>query len=109
MAHSKTHPALTIGAWVDGYQLQGRAPVDFITGQRSRYLRLTDGGPQHYVRGSFSDPWWGYDPERGWAVAKRWQNKTQTLLDWTGSGHRAERVEFPARDEVVVEPYAVAA
>ena len=102
MTSQTTAPAeMHAGMWLEGYQAQAQAPVDFIQGSRTRYL---DG---HGIRGSWSDPWWLYDPARGWAVAKTWRNKDQELLDWTGGGHRAVRIPFAARAEIVVEPYEI--
>ncbi len=101
-------PAIAAGDWIDGYQVQAQAPVDFIRGSRTRYL---DG---HAVKGAWSDPWWLYCPERGWAFVRRWRSKAQTGLDWTGGTHlaalrrRPAVVEIPARDEIVVEPYGEA-
>ena len=92
-------PALKAGAWLDGYQAQAQAPEYFTQGSRSRH---NDG---HYVRGAWSDPWWLYCPDRGWAIAKRWKSKAQTGLDWVAGEHRARRVEIPAVDEVAVEPW----
>ncbi len=86
------------GTWIDGYQAVSPAPVEFIKGERSRYI---DG---HYVKGAWSDPWWVYDPERGWAVARRWKNKAQQVLRWADGRHQV--TAFPAREEREVAPWA---
>jgi len=90
---------LAAGDWVEGYQLIARAPVSFIAGPRSRHI----GGLS--VRGAWSDPWWAYDPARGWAVARRWKSKVQETIDWSGGWQASGRVTILARDEVIVEPY----
>ncbi len=86
------------GSWIDGYQAVSPAPVEFIKGERSRHI---DG---HYVKGAWSDPWWMYDPERGWAVSRRWKNKEQQVLQWADGRHQV--AAFPAREEREVTPWA---
>ena len=86
------------GSWIDGYQAVSPAPVEFIKGERSRHI---DG---HHVKGAWSDPWWVYDPERGWAVSRRWKNKEQQVLQWTDGRHQV--TAFPAREEREVTPWA---
>lgn len=90
---------LRAGCWVQGYQAQAQAPVDFIRGERTRHI----GGLS--VKGAWSDPWWLYDPARGWAVARRWRSKVQETIDWSGGWQASGRVTILARDEVIVEPY----
>jgi hypothetical protein len=92
------------GQMIDGYQAQAQAPVEFIRGERQRHL----GG--HYVRGAWSDPWWAYDPERGWAIVKRWRSKQQNALTWDTSGERGRyrKVAIEAIDELIAEPYTAA-
>jgi hypothetical protein len=85
------------GQWIDGHQAIDRAPVEFIRGSRSRPL---DG---HLITGSWSDPWWLYCPVRGYAVVKRWKNKDTEVHDWTDG--RVTVTPFPARNELVIEPW----
>jgi hypothetical protein len=93
-------PALAAGQWLEGYQVQAQAPVSFIQGSRSRPI---DG---HLVPGAWSDPWWLFCPDRGWAVAKRWRNKERQAVDWSRGWEHSRRVTIAARDEVIVEPWA---
>jgi hypothetical protein len=90
-------PEVQAGQWIDGYQAIAQAPVDFIRGSRSRPL---DG---HLIKGSWSDPWWLYCPVRGYAVVKRWKNKDTEVYDWA-DGH-VRVTPFPARNELVIEPW----
>ena len=92
----RTAADIQAGTWIDGYQAVSPAPVDFIQGDRSRAI---DG---HMVKGSWSDPWWMYDPGRGWAVARRWRNKAQRVFAWSPKMHL---VDFPAREEREVAPW----
>lgn len=85
------------GQWIDGYQVIDQAPVEFIRGSRSRPI---DG---HLITGSWSDPWWLYHPGRGWAVVRRWKNKDTEVHDRVDG--RIRVTPFPARDELVVEPW----
>jgi hypothetical protein len=95
---AKQAPLVTLGTWVDGYQAIEQAPVEYIQGSRTRDI---DG---RSVRGSWSDPWWLYDRERGWALAKHWKNREQETRAWPGA--RATWVTIPARYEVVIEPWS---
>src|SRR5690348_183181 len=83
------------GQWIGGYQAVSPAPLSYIQGSRSRPL----GG--HLITGSWSDPWWMYSSEHGWAVAKHWRNRATKVFGWS-DGH-STMTEFPARDEVVLE------
>jgi hypothetical protein len=88
------------GDWVDGYQVQAQAPVSFIAGSRTRYIEDCP------LKGAWSDPWWLYDPARGWAVARRWKSKEQRRLTWPpGCQGSGVWVDFAAMDEVVAEPW----
>jgi hypothetical protein len=86
---------LRIGAMIDGYQLTAQAPVDYIRGTRQRVIN------GRYVTGSWSDPWWGYHPERGWAVIKRWRNDALPATNYSAA--------VPALDTVVIDPWEEAA
>ena len=79
------------GDWLDGYQAVSPAPVSFTNTERTRHI---DG---RSVKGAWSDPWWLYDPARGWAVTRRWRSKDQRGLEW--SGGRYHVVQIPAIDE----------
>ena len=85
------------GQVIDGYQVQAQAPLDYIKGER---YRRVDG---RNVKGAYADPWWAYDPARGWAVAKRWKNREQVTIDWKPGAMRGERVEIPAAEDIVIE------
>lgn len=85
------------GDWIEGYQALSQAPVEYIKGSRTRYI---DG---HCVIGSWSDPWWLYHPERGWAIVKRWKNRDTEVHDWR-DGHVVV-TPFPARNELITEPW----
>ena len=86
------------GTWLDGYQAVSPAPIDLIKGDRHRYI---DG---KLVKGAWSDPWWMYDPARGWAIARRWRNKEQRVFS-SEPGNPFKLVGFPARQEREVTPW----
>jgi hypothetical protein len=90
-------PEVQLGQWIDGYQVMSQAPVDFIQGTRRRLFG------KHLVTGSWSDPWWLYDPERGWAIVKRWKNRDTEIHDWVGG--RILVTPFPARNELIIESW----
>lgn len=90
---------MNAGDWIDGYQAQAQAPVDFIRGDRHRYI---DGNT---VKGSWSDPWWLYCPGKGWAIARRWKSKEQKVYAYDDSEHPWKMTDYPARDEIIVTPY----
>lgn len=83
------------GDMIDGYQAQFRADLGYTRNAR-RQRRI--GGRQ--VTGSWSDPWWAYHPEHGWAIAKRWRNKAQPGYERDGREWRI--VTVPAADEIVL-------
>ena len=91
------------GMWLEGYQAQAQAPVDFIRSERTRYLDVDGEDHGVAVKGAWSDPWWLYSPERGWAIAKCWRSKTQDVFVWRGqtSGH----VHVDAITEYIVESW----
>ncbi len=93
---AKAGTGIQAGSWIDGYQAVSPAPVEYIQGDRTRSI---DG---HTVKGSWSDPWWMYDPDRGWAIARRWRNKAQRVFAWSPERHLAD---FPAREEREVTPW----
>ena len=86
------------GNWLDGYQAVSPAPVEFIKGERQRYI---DG---RHINGAWSDPWWLYGPGRGWAVARRWRSKDQDGLEYRDGRYRL--VHIPALEEREVAPWA---
>jgi hypothetical protein len=89
---------MNYGDWIDGYQVQERAPLDYIRGERRRVVG------KRYVNGAWSDPWWVYCPDRGWAVAKKWRQPAQTAVDYADGEYRT--VEIPAATERVLVPAA---
>lgn len=91
---------IKVGQMVDGYQVQAQAPLEYIKGGRQR----VKGG--RYVKGAWADPWWAYDPARGWAVVKVWRQREQVAIEWRAGARRGERIEIPAAEEIVVEPAA---
>jgi hypothetical protein len=93
---------ITAGQMVGGYQVQAQAPLDYIKGRQRE-----QGG--RYVRGAWSDPWWGYDPARGWAVVKVWRQREQVTVDWRPGAVRGELVTIPAAEEIVAEAVEPAA
>jgi hypothetical protein len=49
-----------------GYELVGQAPAEL-----SGRAQWEDSGCRY--DGWWSDPWWGYSPERGWACIRWWK------------------------------------
>jgi hypothetical protein len=84
------------GEMIEGYQAQAQAPLEFIRGGRHHTV---DG---LHVTGAWSDPWWVYDPQRGWAVAKTWRSKEQDTVEWAAGEMRGRRVTVPAAEETVI-------
>jgi len=84
---------LEVGDWVGPYQVQAQAPAGLLSAKRSRH----DGNI--LIRGSWSDPWWGYAPDAGWAVLRRWKSPEQA--SWS----QGATVTIQARDERVVVPW----
>ncbi len=84
------------GEMIEGYQAQAQAPLDYIRAGRHHTV---DG---HSVTGAWSDPWWVYDPQRGWAVAKTWRSRAQVTVEWERGAMRGRKVEVPAAEEVVL-------
>lgn len=92
--HTKT-AGIQAGQWLGTYQAVSPALLSYIQGSRSRPI---DG---HLIPGSWSDPWWVYSPESGWAVAKTWRNPARKIFGWAG-GH-GTMTDFAAREEIVLE------
>jgi hypothetical protein len=90
---------LQVGQMVEGYQVIDQAPVEHIYGSQQREF---DG---HLVTGRWSDPWWLYDPARGWAIARRWKSKETKVMIWTRIPEPCRQEIIPARDELVITPW----
>lgn len=83
------------GAVIDGYELLAQAPAE-----------LSGRGAADGNDGWWSDPWWAYHPERGWACIRWWKPVTWTTRDGGhehGPGDEGPRVTpWPFREEVPI-------
>jgi hypothetical protein len=85
---------LRIGQAVEGYLVVDQAPAALIRGSSTRAIE------GHMIAGSWSEPWWLYSPDLGWAIAKRWKNRQTRTFGPGGTG-----VTIASRDEIVIESW----
>lgn len=82
---------MRLGDFIGPFQLQAQAPVEYVRGSRTREIN------GRLVKGSWSDPWWAYAPEYGFALIKRWKNREVPAF--------RDEPEIPATDEYIAERF----